>query len=113
VVCPFYDPAGKFIAGVGIVQTMLKKDERVLILPEAGDNTGVRLVPVRKGDRVVPVPIRDGKPVMVKLCPLTRGDRIAILTLRNGRKLALKLEKFSDSDLAKGVEVAGDLTIEY
>jgi len=50
---------------------------------------------------------------MVKLCPLTRSDRIAVLTLRNGRKLALKLEKFSDADLAKGVEVAGDLTIEY
>jgi hypothetical protein len=50
---------------------------------------------------------------MVKLSPLTRGDRIAILTLRNGRKLALKLEKFSDSDLKKGIEVAGDLTIEY
>ena|SRR5208282_744784 len=95
------------------VQTMLKKDESVLILPESGNNTGVRLVPVRKGDRVVPVPVRDGKPVMVKLSPLTRDDRIAVLTLRNGRKLALKLEKFSDTDLEKGVEVAGDLTIEY
>ena len=77
------------------METMLKKDERVLILPELRDNTGVRLVPVRKGDRVVPVPIRDGKPVMVKLCPLTKGDKIAVVTLRNGKVKSYKICLFS------------------
>jgi len=96
-----------------MVRTMLKKDERVLIVPASERNAGVRLVPVKKGDRVVPVPTRDGRWITVKLAPLSRGDKIAVVTLRNGRKVALKLEEFSDADLERRVELAGDLTIEF
>jgi|GEM_PF-4172110 len=96
-----------------MVRTMLKKDEQVLIVPASGDHEGVRLVPVKKGDRVVPFPTRDGRWIRIKLSPLTRGDRIVVVTLRNGRKVALKLEEFSDADLKRRVELAGDLTLEF
>jgi phosphopantothenate synthetase len=104
---------GKFIAGVIIGRIMLKKDERVLILPASAKHAGVRLVPVKKGDRVVAVPTRGGKSVAVKLSPLNKGDKIAVLTLRSGRKVALKLEEFTDADLENPVELAGDITIEF
>ncbi|MFZ1903349.1 MAG: hypothetical protein ACLPF1_04625 [Methanoregula sp.] len=103
----------KFIAGVIIVRIMLKKDERVLILPASGKHAGVKLTPVKKGDRVVAIPTRDGKSVPIKLSPINTGDKIAVLTLRSGRKIALKLEEFTDAERENPVEISGDVKIEF
>ncbi len=104
---------GKFIIGVIVLWVMLKKEDRVLILPTCGKHVAIKLDPIKKGDRVVVIPTISGKSVAVKLSPISKGDKIAVLTLRNGRKIALKREESTDIKLENSIEISGDVKIEF